>query len=70
MAEDSTHAYVSRLPCGCPVAVFVDARTRPLDGATFAADEMRKGCAVEWLSVEDARAAIQNAHLPCGHVQP
>lgn len=52
----ATHAYVSRRPCGHPIALAVDLPDDPRGTAKHVAAQIRLGFTIERVTVEEARA--------------
>lgn len=52
----ATHAYVSRRPCGHPLALMVDMPDDTRGTAKFVAAEVRAGQTIERVTIEEARA--------------
>lgn len=52
---EATHAYISRRPCGHPIAVCVDMPDKPKYVASFVADEIENGRNIERVTIPEAR---------------
>lgn len=65
MGDNATHCYIARKPCGCLVGITVDDPDDPKDTAKFVSQQVRNGCSIERLTIEDGRSALKN--FGCRH---